>query len=485
MNDIRQLSPQLLWKHFYSLTQIPRPSGKIEPIGTFLADFGKSLGLETLRDEAGNVLVRKPATPGMENRKPVVLQAHMDMVPQKNSGVAHDFENDPIDAYIDGDWVTARDTTLGADNGIGLAAAMAVLESTDIVHPPIEMFVTVDEETGMHGAFGLQPNFLQAEILINMDSEDEGELYVGCAGGIDANVSFSYSEVPVPEGDVALKLTLKGLKGGHSGVDIHLQRANANKLMFRFLKEAVADYEVRLATIDGGSLRNAIPREAFAVITVPGEGVQDVMELVDEYTALFTGEFAGVEDGISFIAEETELPGGLLPEEIQDDLINGITACPNGVFRVIPELPSVVETSNNLAIVKSNGIMVECKCLIRSSVESRKDELASMVASTFALAGAKVEFSGAYPGWKPNLQSPILKEMTKVYEDNYGKTPKVMIIHAGLECGILGTNYPTMDMISFGPTIRYPHSPDEKVNIATVEMFWNYLVKTLANIPLK
>lgn len=485
MNDIRQLSPQLLWKHFYSLTQIPRPSGKIEPIRTFLADFGKSLGLETLRDEAGNVLVRKPATPGMENRKPVVLQAHMDMVPQKNSGVAHDFENDPIDAYIDGDWVTARDTTLGADNGIGLAAAMAVLESTDIVHPPIEMFVTVDEETGMHGAFGLQPNFLQAEILINMDSEDEGELYVGCAGGIDANVSFSYSEVPVPEGDVALKLTLKGLKGGHSGVDIHLQRANANKLMFRFLKEAVADYEVRLATIDGGSLRNAIPREAFAVITVPGEGVQDVMELVDEYTALFTGEFAGVEDGISFIAEETELPGGLLPEEIQDDLINGITACPNGVFRVIPELPSVVETSNNLAIVKSNGIMVECKCLIRSSVESRKDELASMVASTFALAGAKVEFSGAYPGWKPNLQSPILKEMTKVYEDNYGKTPKVMIIHAGLECGILGTNYPTMDMISFGPTIRYPHSPDEKVNIATVEMFWNYLVKTLANIPLK
>lgn len=485
MNTIQQLAPQLLWKHFYSLTQIPRPSGKIEPIATFLADFGKSLGLETLRDEAGNVLVRKPATPGMENRKPVVLQAHMDMVPQKNSGVAHDFENDPIDAYIDGDWVTARDTTLGADNGIGLAAAMAVLESTDIVHPPIEMFVTVDEETGMHGAFGLQPNFLQAEILINMDSEDEGELYVGCAGGIDANVSFAYSEVPVPDGDLALKVTLKGLKGGHSGVDIHLQRANANKLMFRFLKEAVADYEVRLAAIDGGSLRNAIPREAFAVITVPGEGVQDVMDLIDDYSALFTEEFAGVEDGIIFSAESTDLPSGLLPEEIQDDLINGVTACPNGVYRVIPELPSVVETSNNLAIVKSNGTTVECKCLIRSSVESRKDELASMVASVFGLAGAKVEFSGAYPGWKPNLQSPILKEMTKVYEDNYGKTPKVMIIHAGLECGILGMNYPKMDMISFGPTIRYPHSPDEKVNIATVEKFWDYLVKTLANIPVK
>jgi dipeptidase D len=485
MNTIQQLAPQLLWKHFYSLTQIPRPSGKIEPIASFLADFGKSLGLETLRDEAGNVLVRKPATPGMENRIPVVLQAHMDMVPQKNSGVAHDFENDPIDAYIDGEWVTARDTTLGADNGIGLAAAMAVLESTDIAHPPIEMFITVDEETGMHGAFGLQPNFLQAGILINMDSEDEGELYVGCAGGIDANVSFAYSEVPVPEGDLALKVTLKGLKGGHSGVDIHLQRANANKLMFRFLKEAVADYEVRLAAIDGGSLRNAIPREAFAVITVPGEGVQDVLDLIDDYSALFTEEYAGVEDGISLSAESTDLPSGLLPEEIQDDLINGITACPNGVFRVIPELPSVVETSNNLAIVKSNGTSVECKCLIRSSVESRKDELASMVASVFALAGARVEFSGAYPGWKPNLQSPILKEMTKVYEDNYGKTPKVMIIHAGLECGILGTNYPKMDMISFGPTIRYPHSPDEKVNIATVEKFWDFLIKTLANIPVK
>lgn len=485
MNDIRQLSPQLLWKHFYSLTQIPRPSGKIEPIGTFLADFGKSLGLETLRDAAGNVLVRKPATPGMENRKPVVLQAHMDMVPQKNSGIAHDFENDPIDAYIDGEWVTARDTTLGADNGIGVAAAMAVLESTDIAHPAIEMFITVDEETGMHGAFGLQPGFLQAEILINMDSEDEGELYVGCAGGIDANVFFAYSEVPVPEGDVALKLTLKGLKGGHSGVDIHLQRANANKLMFRFLKEAVAGYEARLAGIDGGSLRNAIPREAFALITVPAEGVKELMELADDYAALFTEEFAGVEDGIVFTVEETSLPAGLLPEEVQDDLINGVTACPNGVYRVLPELPSVVETSNNLAIVKSDGKSVDCKCLIRSSVESRKDELASMVASVFSLAGAKVEFSGAYPGWKPNLQSPILKEMTKVYEDNYGKTPKVMIIHAGLECGILGMNYPKMDMISFGPTIRYPHSPDEKVNIATVEKFWDYLVLTLANIPVK
>jgi dipeptidase D len=485
MNDIKQLAPHLLWKHFYDLTQIPRPSGKIEPVGSFLADFGKSLGLETIRDEAGNVLVRKPATPGMEDRKTVVLQAHMDMVPQKNSGIGHDFENDPIDAYIDGEWVTARDTTLGADNGIGLAAAMAILESNDIPHPAVEMFVTVDEETGMHGAFGLQPNFLHGDILINMDSEDEGELYVGCAGGIDATITFAYSEVPVPEDDIALSIVLKGLKGGHSGVDIHLQRANANKLMFRFLKEAVANHEARLASIDGGSLRNAIPREAFAVITVPKDGLQDINELIASYQLLFNDEFAGVEEGLLLVAEQIDNPSGLIPEEIQDDLINGVTACPNGVFRVIPELPSVVETSNNLAIIKSDGSTIECKCLIRSSVETRKEEMASMIQSCFALAGAKVEFSGAYPGWKPNLQSPILKEMTKVYEDKYGKTPKVMIIHAGLECGILGTHYPEMDMISFGPTIRYPHSPDEKVNISSVVKFWDYLVATLANIPQK
>lgn len=483
--NILSLSPEKLWKNFYSLTQIPRPSGKKEAVGEFLLNYGKQLGLESIQDEIGNVLVRKPATPGMENRKAIVLQAHMDMVPQKNSGVAHNFETDPIDAYIDGDWVTASDTTLGADNGIGLAAAMTILESNDIAHPAVEMFVTVDEETGMHGAFGLQPDFLKGEILINMDSEDEGELYVGCAGGVDANVSFKYKEVEVPDGDAAIKISLTGLKGGHSGVDIHLQRANANKLMFRFLKDAVSNYEARLASIEGGSLRNAIPREAFCVITVPEEGIDDVLELIEEYSDLFNTEYNGVENEIKLKAEITSMPMGLIPEEIQDDLINSIIACPNGVFRVIPELPSVVETSNNLAIVKSDGNSIEVRCLIRSSVDSRKEELASMVVSTFAMAGAKVELSGAYPGWKPNLDSPILTTMSKLYEDNFGKTPKVLIIHAGLECGILGTHYPKMDMISFGPTIRYPHSPDEKVNIETVKMFWDYLVLTLANIPEK
>ncbi len=484
-NDIRQLEPKALWQNFYSLTQVPRPSHKKEEIGDFLESFGKSLGLETLRDEIGNVLVRKPATEGMENRQAVVLQAHMDMVPQKNSNVTHNFQTDPIDAYIDGEWVTARDTTLGADNGIGLAAAMSILQSSGISHPAIEMFITVDEETGMFGAFGLQPNFLKGDILINMDSEDEGELYVGCAGGIDADITFRYNEVEIPEGDVALKISLTGLKGGHSGVDIHLQRANANKLMFRFLKEAVAELEVRLASIDGGSLRNAIPREAFAIITVPEEGVDEVIDFVRECEELFSIEYDGVEDKISFSVEQVNLPSGLIPEEVQDDLINAITACPNGVSRFIPELPTVVETSNNLAIIKSDTKSIIVRCLIRSSVESRKEELASMVLSVFSLAGAKVELVGGYPGWKPNLESPILKVMSKVYEDKFGKTPKVMIIHAGLECGILGTHYPKMDMISFGPTIRYPHSPDEKVNIATVQKFWDYLLATLENIPNK
>ena len=409
----------------------------------------------------------------------------LDVVPQKNSGVAHNFETDAIQAYVDGLWVTAKDTTLGADNGIGVAAAMAILEANDIVHPAIEMFITVDEETGMHGAFGLKPGFLQGDILMNLDSEDEGELYVGCAGGLDANISFAYNEVEVPEGDVAVKISLTGLKGGHSGVDIHLQRANANKLMFRFLKTAVAEYEARLASIDGGSLRNAIPREAFAVVTVPAEGVDDLMELVDEMETLFIAEFAGVEDNISLKAEVQNLPSGLLPEEIQDDLINAVVSAFNGVYRFIPELPTVVETSNNIAIIKSDGSAVEIKCLMRSSVDSRKEELASMIESNFALAGAKVVVTGGYPGWKPNLDSPILKTMTSVYESKYGKTPKIMIIHAGLECGILGTHYPDMDMISFGPTIRYPHSPDEKVNIETVGLFWDYLLETLKNIPAK
>lgn len=483
--DIRQLSPNALWNNFHRITQVPRPSGKKDEIGLFLVNFGKALGLETIQDEIGNVLIRKPATPGMEGRKPVILQAHMDMVPQKNSDVQHNFEKDPITTVVDGEWVRAQSTTLGADNGIGLAAALAVLQADDLPHPELEVFVTVDEETGMFGAFGLQPDFLKGEILINLDSEDEGELYVGCAGGLDANISFRYKEEAVPEGDVALKVSLTGLKGGHSGIDIVLQRANANKLMFRFLRKAVAEYEARLACIEGGSLRNAIPREAFAVVTVPAEGVDDLIALVEEYRELFIEEFKSKEDNINFEVEEAPLPAGLMPEEIQDDLINAVTACPNGVFRFIDDVPDVVETSNNLAIIRSDGSSIEIQSLLRSSVESRKEELADMIESVFSLAGAKVEFSGGYPGWAPDMKSPILQTMKKVYMDKFGKEPKVMIIHAGLECGILSTHYPKMDMISFGPTIRHPHSPDEKVNIETVSKFWEYLLATLANIPAK
>ncbi|MBO7234592.1 MAG: aminoacyl-histidine dipeptidase [Paludibacteraceae bacterium] len=479
-NDIRQLQPTAVWQNFYNLCQVPHPSGKRKEVGEFVMNFGKALGLETLQDETGNVLIRKPASPGMEDHDGVILQAHLDMVPQKNNDTVFDFETDAIRAYIDGEWVTADGTTLGADNGIGVAAAMAVLADKSLKHPPLEAFFTVDEETGMFGAFGLQPNFLQGKILLNMDSEDEGELYIGCAGGVDGNITFRYFETEVPEGDVAVKITLTGLNGGHSGLNINLQRANANKLIFRFLKEAVSNYEARLASVDGGNMRNAIPREAVAVVTVPAEGLEDLMDLVHDYETLFLTEYAGVEKTLSFTAEQVALPSGLIPEEVQDDLINAITACPNGMMRYIQDMPDVVETSTNLSIVKSDGEQIYVATLTRSSVESRKEELASMIESVFTMAGAKVEFSGSYPGWQPNLQSRILNTMSKVYQDMYGVTPKIMTVHAGLECGILGRNYPEMDMISFGPTMRFPHSPDEKVNIPTVAKFWDFLVATLA-----
>ena len=476
---MKNLEPQGLWSHFYDLTQIPRPSGQKEEISAFLANYGRSLGLETIVDGIGNVIIRKPASLGYENHPGVILQGHMDMVPQKNNDTLFDFSKDPIEAYIDGEWVTAKGTTLGADNGIGVAAAMAILADKSVVHPPLEVLITVDEETGMYGAFALEGGVLQGKYLLNLDSEAEGELYVGCAGGVDTTAKFAYTPVEVEEGDVAVKVSVTGLKGGHSGCDIHLQRANANKLLFRFLKEAVANYEARLASVEGGSLRNAIPREASAVITVPAEGIDDVMDLVAECEDLFIAEYDGVEDNIHFTAEQVECPTVELPEDVQDFLIHAITACPHGVYRVIPEMPDVVETSNNLAMLTTKDNCVIVMCLTRSSVESRKEELQEIIHSVFAMAGAEVEFSGSYPGWKPNLKSHILDVMKTTYHNNYGVEPRVIIIHAGLECGIIGRNYPGMDMISFGPTIKYPHSPDERVNIATVAKFYEYLLATL------
>ena len=480
--NIEELTPHGVWTNFKSITRIPRPSGKKEAIGAFLVEYGKSLGLETLQDEIGNVLIRKPASKGMEEHPGVILQGHMDMVPQKNGDVVFDFEKDPVCAYVDGEWVTAKGTTLGADNGIGVATALAVLADKDAVHPPLEVLITVDEETGMYGAFALKGGWLKGKTLLNLDSESEGELYIGCAGGVDSTISFRYFPVDVPEGDVAVRASLTGLKGGHSGCDINLQRANANKLMFRFLKDAVANYEARLASVSGGSLRNAIPREAEAALTVPEEDVEDLLQLVADYEDLFIREYDGVENDIHFEAQRTALPDSLIPDEIQDSLIHSVIACPNGVFRMIPEMPDVVETSNNLAMITTENNTVTIQCLTRSSVESRKEELQEMIDSCFALAGAKVEFSGSYPGWKPNVDSHILRLMQETYHEEFGGEPRVITIHAGLECGIIGRNYPGMDMISFGPTILHPHSPDEKVNIASVEKFYRFLLATLCKL---
>ena len=479
---MKNLEPKGLWESFYSLTQIPRPSGHCKEVAAFLVNYGKSLGLETLQDEIGNVLIRKPASKGMENHPGVILQGHMDMVPQKNSDKVFDFEKDAIQTYIEdnGEWVTANGTTLGADNGIGVATAMAILADKNAVHPPLEAFFTVDEETGMYGANDLKAGWLKGKYLLNLDSETEGELYVGCAGGIDTNATFRYQEVETEKGDIALKVTLKGCKGGHSGCDIHLQRANAIKLLFRFLKDAVANFEARLACVEGGSLRNAIPREATAVITIPAESYQDLQDLVDRYEDLYLKEYEGVDDGISFTMEEVECPKKEIPEDVQDYLIHAITLCPHGVYRVLPEARDIVETSNNVSMIKTfvgeEESRVEVQCLTRSSVESRKEELASIIQSAFSLAGAEVEFSGAYPGWKPNLKSTLLKTMKETYVKEFGSEPRVVIIHAGLECGISGAKYEGMEMISFGPTIEHPHSPDERVNIATVQKFYQ-LVK--------
>lgn len=481
--EIKKLSPTAVWGYFYELTQIPRPTGHMEAVTHFVKEFGNNLGLETLQDQVGNIIIRKPATPGREGKKAVTLQAHLDMVPQKNTSVKHDFLTDPIDAHVEGEWVKARGTTLGADNGIGASLAMAVLADKEIQHGPLEALFTVDEEQGMVGATGLKPGVLKGNILLNCDSEKQGELFVGCAGGIDMNISFQFKEDTfIPEGDVAVKLTLAGLKGGHSGVDIHLGRANANKLMFRFLKEAVCDYGARLSSVEGGNLRNAIPREAEAIITIPGDNVEALWELVSDYQEMYQTEFKGIEDGIRFTASMTDLPATLIPEEIQDDFINAIEGCQNGVISMLHDFPGTVETSSNLAIVKTSNELIEIQILVRSSSETRKEAICSSLESVFAMAGAKVEATNGYNGWNPNIDSPILGVMKQSYKDLFGVEPDVKVMHAGLECGILQGAYPTMDMISIGPDLIHPHSPDEAVRIASVEDTWHFIIRTLESI---
>ena len=485
MSDIRNLEPKQLWNFFHEITQIPHPSKKEAKIIEFMKAFGRKLNLETIVDEIGNIVIRKPATKGMENRKGVIFQTHLDMVPQKNSSKKHDFEKDPIETIVDGEWVRANGTTLGSDNGIGVAATMAILSSSDIIHGPVEALFTIDEETGMTGAFGLKKGLLNGEVLMNLDSEDEGELYVGCAGGVDVNIKKEYAEELSPKGMVAYKIVAKGLKGGHSGIDIPLGKANSNKIMFRFLMQAEADFGIRLAEAAGGDLRNAIPRESYSILLIPEIKAEEFEKFVVGYEKMYKAEFSETEPDLEFTSEKVTLPAKVMNQGDQYRIIRAVFACPNGVQRMSQAMKGLVETSNNLAIVKCIGGKFESYNLTRSSVDSSKEATAWKIAAVFHLIGAEVTFSGNYPGWKPNMQSPILKTMSSVYNEMYGKIPEIKAIHAGLECGILGGEYPNLDMISFGPTIRFPHSPDEKVNIESVKKFWDFIVVTLKHIPVK
>ena len=483
--NIKDLKPQRVWNHFYSLTQIPRPSKKEEKAVLFLEKFGKDLGLETIKDELGNIIIRKPASPGMENRKGIIFQAHIDMVPQKNSDKVHDFEKDPIEPRIVDGWVYGTGTTLGADNGLGIAVAMAVLEDKDMVHGPVEALFTIDEEAGMNGARGLKPGLLKGDILINLDSEDEGELYVGCAGGLDANVTFNYTEEKTPSGMEGYKLSITGLKGGHSGMDIALGRGNANKCMVRVLLPLMKDLGARLASVDGGSLRNAIPREAFATLAIPTQNVAAAQKVVAQHLADIKNELVAHEPDVKITLDKCDAPTTLIDEKTGMNLVKAVYVCPNGVERMSDAMPGLVETSNNLAIVKSENGKIEVKNLMRSSVDSAKEILANSIVCGFELAGAQVTLAGGYPGWKPNMDSDILKTMKSVYKNLYNKEAEVKAIHAGLECGILGGTYTNWDMISCGPTIRSPHSPDERVEIETVDKWWIYIVEVLKNAPVK
>ena len=485
VKNLKGLKPASVWKHFAEICNIPHPSHEEDAIRAYIVKWAEEKGLEHKIDEAQNVYVYKPATPGMEDRKGIILQAHTDMVPQKNNDKQFDFSTDPIEAYIDGEWVTANGTTLGADNGIGVAAAMAALEDEELVHGPLEALFTATEETGMDGAFGLKGGMLKGEILLNLDSETEGELYVGCAGGLDANITFKYREQPVVGKFTAFKVTVKGLKGGHSGIQIGYQRANANKVLFRLLRQETESYGLELASVDGGGLRNAIPREAQAVIVVREAEKEIFAANVKSYEKIIQKEFEGIEDSIEIFAEEVECPKAIIPHLESHSLIRAICGCPNGVQRMSIAMEGLVQTSTNLARVVSDGTTIKLQCLLRSSVDTEKGELAGAISSVFELAGANVELSGSYSGWNPNMKSPILHTMLESYEKLYGKRPSVTAIHAGLECGIIGAKYPGMDMISFGPTICYPHSHDEKVEIASVEKFYDFLLNTLRNAPKK
>ena len=467
------------------MTQVPRPSGHLEKVQQFLLDFAKQAGVDAFIDEGRNVVMRKPAVAGMENRKGVILQAHMDMVPQKTPESTHNFETDPIQPWIDGEWVKAKGTTLGADNGLGVAAIMAVMEDKSLKHGPIEAVITADEETGMFGANDLPENMLTGDILLNLDSEHWGKFVIGSAGGIDVTATLEYKEVETDVEDVALKVTLKGLRGGHSGLEIHEGRANANKLMVRFVREAIEECEARLASWHGGNMRNAIPFKAEVVLTLPKDNVEMVKDLVADWKEDFIDEFKGIENGIEFFAEEVETPKMEVPEEIQDNLINAIYGCHDGVLRMIPSYPEVVETSSNLAIIDIEGGSAVLRVLARSSREDMKDYIVKTLESCFNMAGMKVETDGSYGGWDPNPDSEILHLLLKVYKELNGTDGIIQVDHAGLECSVILGKYPHLDVVSLGPTMKSPHTTMERALIATVEPFWALLKKTLEEIPVK
>ena len=482
---ITELKPSSLWNVFHLFTQHPRPSRHEEAVLCAIEALCDEHGLHHVRDDIGNLIIRKPATAGMENRKGVVMQGHIDMVPQKNADSVHDFLTDPISTYIEDGWVSAHGTTLGADNGIGVAAALAVLISNDIEHGPLELLITIDEESGMTGAYGLKSGWLESEILLNLDTEDEGELYVGCAGGVDISAEFKMQWQMPPQNSIAFELAVRGLRGGHSGLDIDAGRGNANKIANRFLLEHMEPLGLSVFNFNGGTLRNAIPREAFTGIVIPNDQIDAMHQAIDEFKANMLAEFGSVESNLSIELIEQPLPSRVYDTTSSLAVIRSVAACVHGVTRMSPSFEGVVETSNNLAIVKSEADSVQVLCLTRSLSDSARDDLARSVAATFDLAGAAVTIAGEYPGWKPDPDSHILTVMSAVYESMYQVTPKVKVIHAGLECGLLGKPYPHWDMISMGPTIRHAHSPDEKVHIESVAKFWDYLLECLKHIPEK
>lgn len=483
--EIRNLEPKVVWGKFADLNAVPRPSKKEAKVIAFMKDFGKQLGLETIEDEVGNVIIKKPATTGMENRRTIVLQSHLDMVHQKNAGTDFDFDIQGIQMYVDGDWVRAKGTTLGADNGIGVATIMAILESKDIVHPAIEALFTIDEETGMTGAMGLKEGLLKGQILLNLDTEEDDEIDIGCAGGIDVTAERSYNEEDVPEGSVGYIITVNGLNGGHSGMDIHKGLGNANKIMNRLLFDGFENFGLQIAEINGGSLRNAIPRESYARVIISEifdeAFVFDMQQVINEIKT----EFKTMEPNLSITIEKTDLPEKIMDLGVQEGFIRALYTAHNGVYRMSSDIADLVETSNNIArvIVKRGDIKVGC--LTRSSVETSKLDLANALRAAFELIGCEVALTGSYPGWTPNVNSPILKVLEDLYEKQNGEKANVVACHAGLECGILGTNYPDMDMISFGPTIKGAHSPDERASISSVQKYWKFVLEILKSIPVK